>query len=213
MLESLFREFMNGLPNVFLGAIIILLGLYVSKKIRDIVAYYLNKLRLNQMLGSLGWQEFFNRFDTKLDVSRFLGTITQVYFLLWFLLLALDILSLSIVGNIISGIIGYYPNIFISIIIFIVAVFIADFSKKIIVGDFREEKLTYSNFLGNIVASSVWIVAILAMLYQLQIAQTLILITFIGFITLIVLTVSIAFGLGGKEMARKTLEDIEKKIK
>jgi hypothetical protein len=213
MLESLFREFMNGLPNVFLGVIIILLGLYVSKKIKDIVAYYLNKLRLNQMLGSLGWQEFFNRFDAKLDVSRFFGTITQVYFLLWFLLLALDILSLSIVGNIISGIIGYYPNIFISIIIFIVAVFIADFSKKIIVGDFREEKLTYSNFLGNIVASSVWIVAILAILYQLQIAQTLILITFIGFITLIVLTVSIAFGLGGKEMARKTLEDIEKKIK
>ena len=213
MLESSFIEFLNGLPNIFLGVVIILLGLYISNKIRDIVTHFLNKLRLNQLLGSLGWQEFFNRFDAKLDVSRFFGTITQVYFLLWFLLLVLDILSLSIIGNIISGIIGYYPNIFISIIIFIVAVFIADFSKKIIVGDFREEKLTYSNFLGNIFASSVWVVAILAILYQLQIAQTLILITFIGFIALIVLTVSIAFGLGGKEMARKTLEDIEKKIK
>jgi hypothetical protein len=213
MLESFFIEFLNGLPNIFLGVVIILLGLYISNKIRDIVTHFLNKLRLNQLLGSLGWQEFFNRFDAKLDVSRFFGTITQVYFLLWFLLLVLDILSLSIIGNIISGIIGYYPNIFISIIIFIVAVFIADFSKKIIVGDFREEKLTYSNFLGNIFASSVWVVAILAILYQLQIAQTLILITFIGFIALIVLTVSIAFGLGGKEMARKTLEDIEKKIK
>jgi len=207
------QSFIDVLPNIFLGIVIILLGLYISKKIRDLVIHFLNRLRLNQMLSSLGWQEFFNRFDTKLDIPRFFGTITQIYFLLWVVLLVLDMLSLSIVGNIISNIINYYPNIFISIVIFIVAVFIADFSKKIIVSDFREEKLTYSNFLGNIIASSVWVIAILAILYQLQIAQTLILIAFIGFIALIVLTVGIAFGLGGKEIAKKTLEDIEKKIK
>jgi len=207
------QSFIDVLPNIFLGIVIILLGLYISKKIRDLVIHFLNRLRLNQMLSSLGWQEFFNRFNTKLDIPRFFGTITQIYFLLWVVLVVLDILSLSIVGDIISNIINYYPNIFISIVIFIVAVFIADFSKKIIVSDFREEKLTYSNFLGNIIASSVWVIAILAILYQLQIAQTLILIAFIGFITLIVLTVGIAFGLGGKEIAKKTLEDIEKKIK
>ncbi len=207
------QSFIDVLPNIFLGIVIILLGLYISKKIRDLVIHFLNRLRLNQMLSSLGWQEFFNRFNTKLDIPRFFGTITQIYFLLWVVLLVLDILSLSIVGDIISNIINYYPNIFISIVIFIVAVFIADFSKKIIVSDFKEEKLTYSNFLGNIIASSVWVIAILSILYQLQIAQTLILIAFIGFIALIVLTVGIAFGLGGKEIARKTLEDIEKKIK
>lgn len=207
------QSFIDVLPNIFLGIVIILLGLYISKKIRDLVIHFLNRLRLNQMLGSLGWQEFFNRFNTKLDIPRFFGTITQIYFLLWVVLVVLDMLSLSIVGDIISNIINYYPNIFISIVIFIVAVFIADFSKKIIVSDFKEEKLTYSNFLGNIIASSVWVIAILSILYQLQIAQTLILIAFIGFITLIVLTVGIAFGLGGKEIARKTLEDIEKKIK
>lgn len=207
------QSFIDVLPNIFLGIVIILLGLYISKKIRDLVIHFLNRLRLNQMLSSLGWQEFFNRFNTKLDIPRFFGTITQIYFLLWVVLVVLDMLSLSIVGDIISNIINYYPNIFISIVIFIVAVFIADFSKKIIVSDFREEKLTYSNFLGNIIASSVWVIAILSILYQLQIAQTLILIAFIGFIALIVLTVSIAFGLGGKEIARKTLEDIEKKIK
>ena len=207
------QSFIDVLPNIFLGIVIILLGLYISKKIRDLVIHFLNRLRLNQMLSSLGWQEFFNRFNTKLDIPRFFGTITQIYFLLWVVLLVLDILSLSIVGDIISNIINYYPNIFISIVIFIVAVFIADFSKKIIVSDFKEEKLTYSNFLGNIIASSVWVIAILSILYQLQIAQTLILIAFIGFITLIVLTVGIAFGLGGKEIAKKTLEDIEKKIK
>ena len=207
------QSFIDVLPNIFLGIVIILLGLYISKKIRDLVIHFLNRLRLNQMLSSLGWQEFFNRFNTKLDIPRFFGTITQIYFLLWVVLLVLDMFSLSIVGDIISNIINYYPNIFISIVIFIVAVFIADFSKKIIVSDFKEEKLTYSNFLGNIIASSVWVIAILSILYQLQIAQTLILIAFIGFITLIVLTVGIAFGLGGKEIAKKTLEDIEKKIK
>ena len=213
MENTFLNDFIPWYVYIVIVALIIIIGLYVSKKINDVVTYYFNKMRLNQMLGSLGWQGFFDRFNTKLDVSRFLGTITQIYILLWFLLVSFDVLSLSIIGNIIGGIIGYYPNIFISIIIFIVAVFVADFSKKIIVGDFREEKLTYSNFLGNVVASSAWIIATLAILYQLQIAKTLILIIFIGFIALIVLTVSISFGIGGKDMARKTLEDIEKKIK
>jgi len=66
------QSFIDVLPNIFLGIVIILLGLYISKKIRDLVAHFLNKLRLNQMLSSLGWQEFFNRFNTKLDIPRFL---------------------------------------------------------------------------------------------------------------------------------------------
>ena len=67
--------------------------------------------------------------------------------------------------------------------------------------------------MGNIISYSAWILAILAILYQLQIVPTLILTIFIGFVALIVITFGLAFGLGGKDLAKKVLEDLEEKLK
>ena len=213
MFDIFLSEVVSSLPNIIWAIAIILLGLYLSSKAAKIVNYYLKRLRLDQMLGSLGWQAFFDKFETRLNVSKFFGLITQVYIFLLFLVASLDLLSLESLNGILAGIIGYYPNIFISSIIFIFAVFLADFCKKIIVGSFGGDRVTYSTFLGDIFSSATWVLAALAILYQLQIAQTLILIVFIGFIGLFVITLGIAFGLGGKEMAQKILEEVEKKIK
>ncbi|MDD3386591.1 MAG: hypothetical protein PHU17_01760 [Candidatus Pacebacteria bacterium] len=214
MFDIFINELISSLPNIIWAIAIIILGLYLSGKAGKIVDYYLKRFRLDQVLSSLGWQAFFDKFETKLNVSKFFGLIVQVYIFLLFLVASLDLLSLKSLNGILTGIIEYYPNIFISSIIFIFAVFIADFCKKIIIGSFSNgEKVTYSTFLGDVFSASTWVLAILAILYQLQIAQTLILIIFIGFISLFVIILGIAFGLGGKEMAQKILEEMEKKIK
>jgi hypothetical protein len=67
--------------------------------------------------------------------------------------------------------------------------------------------------LGDIISSVAWILAILAILYQLKIVPDLILTIFIGFVLFIVLFFGLSFGLGGKDFAAKILEDLEKKIK
>ena len=132
MFDIFLNEVISSLPNIIWAIAIILLGLYLSGKAAKIVNYYLKRLRLDQMLGSLGWQAFFDRFETKLNVSKFFGLITQMYIFLLFLVASLDLLSFESLNGILAGIIGYYPNIFISSIIFIFAVFLADFCKKII---------------------------------------------------------------------------------
>jgi len=207
------QEIITRVPDLLWALIILFFGWIISMKIKDVVINFLNKLRLNQMLKALGWENFFDRFDTKLNVPKFFGIIVEIYFFLLFLIISLDVLNLKTVSGLVSGVIEYYPNIFIGIIIFIFTVFIADFSKKIIVGNLDKEKIVYSNFLGDIVSSGAWVLAILAILYQLQIVQTLILTIFIGVVALIVITLGIAFGLGGKDLAKKILEDVENRVK
>jgi hypothetical protein len=208
-----YQELLSRLPDFIWAVLIIFLGWIVSNRIKALSIKFFDKLRLNQILKSLGWESFFDRFDAKMNVSKFFGIIIEAYFFLLFLIIALDILNLVTIGKIVGGAVQYYPNIFIAMVIFIVTVYIADFSKKIVVGNLEKEKITYSNFLGDIVSSGAWILAILAILYQLQIVQTLILAIFIGVIALIVISLGLAFGIGGKDMAKKILEDIEKRVK
>jgi hypothetical protein len=213
ILDVFVQEFVTRSPDIVWALVIIIFGVIIANRVKNLIIGFFDKLRINQILRSLGWEAFFDRFDAKMNIAKFFGVIIEVYFVLLFLTISLDVLKLNQVNVIVGNVIGYYPNIFIAMTIFIFAVYIADFSRKIIVGKMDQEKITYSSFLGDTISIGTWVLAILAMLYQLQIVQTLILTIFIGVISLIVLSLGIAFGLGGKDMAAKILEDIEKKVK
>lgn len=208
-----YQQIISRLPELISALIIIILGLIVANWIKALSIKFFDKLRINYILKSLGWEAFFDRFDAKMNISKFFGVLIEIYVFLLFLVISLDVLNFSTISGLVAQVISYYPNIFISMIIFMVAVYIADFSKKIVVGSLEKERITYSNFLGDIVSSGTWILAILAILYQLQIVQTLVLAIFIGVIALIVISLGLAFGIGGKDMAKKILEDIEKRVK
>jgi hypothetical protein len=208
-----YQEILSRLPDFTWALVIIIFGWAISNRIKALAVSFFNKLRLNQILKSLGWEAFFDRFDTKMNFSKFFGIIIETYFFLLFLVISIDVLKFETIGGIIGRIVEYYPNIFIAMIIFIATVYIADFSKKIVVGNLEKEKITYSNFLGDIISTGSWVLAILAILYQLQIVQTLVLAIFIGVIALIVISLGLAFGIGGKDMAKKILDDIENKVK
>lgn len=211
--EIFYQEVLTRTPDMLWSLVIIFFGWLVAGRIKNIVIGFLDKLRINQMLKALGWESFFDRFDARMNIPKFIGITVEIYFFLLFLIISLDVLNLGTASRMAGNIIEYYPNIFISIIIFIFAVFVADFSKKIIVGSPSKEKIVYSNFLGDAISSGAWILAILAILYQLQIVQTIVLTIFIGVMAAIVISVGIAFGLGGKDLAKKILEDMENRVK
>lgn len=213
ILSAFTKNLSNNLPQLFWALLVFFIGFFVANKTKKIIKEFLDRLRLNQMLKSLGWENFLDRYDTKLDASKFIGSIVEIFFMLVILSISLEIIGLSQVNQLLQEVINYFPNVFISILIFIFAVFLADFSKKIILVKMEKQKMSYSNIIGNIVATCTWILAILAMLYQLQVVQTLILAIFIGFIALIVLVFGLAFGIGGKDMAAKMLKDLEEKVK
>lgn len=216
MQEAIFlfyQELLTHLPDFVWALIIIIFGWIISNRIKALSVRVFDKFRLNQILKSLGWESFFDRFDAKMNISKFFGILIEIYFFLLFLIISFEVLNLDTAGKIIEGVVEYYPNIFISMIIFIATIYITDFSKKIVVGSLEKEKITYSNFLGDIIASGTWILAVLAILYQLQIVQTLVLAIFIGVIALLVISLGLAFGIGGIDMAKKILEDIERKVK
>jgi hypothetical protein len=207
------QEMIANAPNLFLAIVIFIIGWLIAIKMKNVTIDVLNKIRFDQMTKTLGWQEFFDRYDTHLNIPKFFGIIIEAFFILLFLTVFLDTLNIVQFDNFLMSIINYFPNILISILIFIFAVFLSDFSKKVVLVSLEKEKITYSGILGNIISYSAWILAVLAILYQLQIVPTLVLTIFIGFVALIVLSFGLAFGLGGKDMAKKLLEDLEERLK
>jgi len=209
--------FFKSLTNIPLQALFAFLafvaGFLISKWIGEIATGFLERTKLNQALKRLGVEESLMKVETRLNAPKFFGEIVRWSVFILFLMVLAEILGLPQFSQFLRGIIDYLPNIFIAVVIFIVAVFLTDFSQKIVIGVLEKERITYSGFMRRGVSWAIWILAILAILYQLKIVPTLILTIFIGVVGIIVLSVGVAFGLGGKDLAAKILKELEEKFK
>jgi len=200
-------------PSIFWSGLVLLLGILVAKWIAAIIVVFLSKIKLNQILKRMGLEEALSKIDASLNAPKFFGEIVKWFFIVLSLMASSEILGLIQFSQFLEKVIGYFPNIFISALIFVVAVFLSDFSQKIVVGTLKEEKITYSRFLGRMIRWAIWLFAILAILYQLRITPYLILTIFIGIVATISIALGLSFGLGGKDLAVKILKELEEKLK
>lgn len=203
----------TDIPTQIFGVILIfLLAFLIVKIIGRLVAIFLNKIKLDQVFKRMGWEEALTKIHPQFTISRFFRKLVEWFFIILFLWIFCRIAGATQISQFLEKIIAYFPNIFIAVLIFVITVFLADFSQKIFIGTLKKEKITYSGFLGRIIRWTIWTLAALAILYQLKIVPTLILSIFIGLVGAIAIAVGIAFGLGGKEIAAKILKELEDKF-
>ena len=217
MLQEVLQAFWQNLtevsPPIFWASLVLLIGLLVAKWAGALTVAFLSRIRLNQVLKRMGLEDALAKIDASLNAPKFFGEVVKWFFIVIFLMVSFEILGLTQFSQFLEKVIAYFPNIFIAALIFLVAVFLADFSQKIVIGTLEKEKITYSRFLGRAVRWAIWLFAILAILYQLQITPSLILVIIIGMVATISIALGIAFGLGGKDLAARILKELEEKFK
>lgn len=209
---GLWQGFIVFIPKLIGSLLVFVIGWIISSGIGKLIGDILRKVGLNKIFEKSAWKKAIEKAELKVDVSGFIGSIFRWVLVIVFLFAAIEILGLNQFANFIASILGYLPNVLVAAIIFVVAVIIADIAEKIVKASVEGVKVGYGNLVGTLVRWSIWIFAILTILYQLRIAPELILILFTGVIALITIAGGIAFGLGGKEIASDILSDIKKKL-
>ena len=212
-LQKLWEGFIKFIPQLIGALIVFIIGWFISVWIGKFVAEILKRLKVDKIFEKTKWEQAFEKAELKLEVSEFIGAIVKWVLIIVFLLAAVEILGLGQFAGFLKSIVAWLPNVIVAAAIFVVAVIIADFSEKLIKAIVGKMEVGYARFVGSIVKWAIWIFALLAILSQLGVAKDTINILISGFVALIVLSSAIAFGLGGKDVAREILEDLRRKIK
>ncbi len=209
---GLWQGFLIFIPKLTGALLIFIIGWIISAGLGKLVSEILRKVGLNTVFEKEAWKEAIEKADLNIDIAGFIGSIFKWVLVIVFLLAAIEILGLSQFADFIASILNYLPNVLVAAIIFVVAIIIADFTEKITKASVESIRAGYGNLMGTLVRWSIWIFAILTILYQLKIAPELILILFTGVVAMITIATGLAFGLGGKEIASDLLSEIKKKI-
>lgn len=160
-----------------------------------------DKVELDQMLGQIGIKHKF---------STIIGNTIYYVLLLVVLLSVFDILGLTVAKDLFNKVVGLIPDLFISIILFVFGLYLANFVRDFINGRLSNMKIEQASVIGSLAKFGILLIVFSMILSQLNIGNDLISKLTQYLFAALGLGLAIAVGLGGKDVAKELLERIFK---
>ena len=212
-LQNLWQAFMGFIPSLIGAIIVFVIGWFISIGVGKLITEILRRIKFNQIFEKGSWDEALAKADIKVDASGFIGAIIKWVLVIVFLLAAVEILGFMQFAIFLNGVLAYLPNVIVAALIFVVTVIVVDIVEKVVRVAVESIKIGYGQMVSAVIKWSIWIFAIMAILYQLGIARPFMETLFQGLVAMLVISLGIAFGLGGKEVAAEVLQDLKRKLK
>lgn len=201
-LQRGFDELVAFLPNLVGALVILVLAYIVAKVIEKIVRNALARAGFDGLVH----REPTGRWTRKAvpRPSPVAGSIAFWIVLLGGISIAVDVLGIEALENLLAAIYSYLPNVLAALAIFVVAVAVsagvATLSQRFM-GD-----TSLGRMVSTVAPILVMAIAFFMILDQLQIAESIVTITYAGLIGALALGSALAFGLGGRDVASRMLE-------
>ena len=201
------------LPAILAAVVVFVIGWIVGIILYRVVLELVRVLRIDDALKAAGMNDAAKSAGFTLDVGRFLGTLVEWFVILVFLVAALDILGLTRVTVFLQTVVLLYlPQVIVAALILILGAIVAEVVKGLVAGSARAAGAHGANLAGSVAKWAIWVTAILAALNQLGVATAFVQTLFTGIVIAASLAFGLAFGLGGKEAASRTIERVRSEI-
>ena len=211
--QNLFYGLVAFIPNLVAALIIFLVGWLIGAGLGKVVAQVVHSVRVDQALRAAGFDRIVERAGFALNSGAFLGMLVKWFFIIVFLVAALDVLGLTEVTIFLRAVVlGYLPQVIVAVLILLVAAVVAEAAQRVVSGGAAAAHLKSANFLGSVARWAIWVFAVLAALDQLGVTpfvQTL----FTGVVVALALAFGLSFGLGGQAAAAHYLDKVREQIK
>lgn len=207
-LTAYWNEFVAYLPQLVGAIVVLLIGLVVASVIGGIIGKLVALGEENKQV-----KDFLGRWGINLNLSTFLGKFAWWIIFLVFLSAAVDILNISVLTATISTLVGYLPQLFAAAVIASVALFGARIVRTLVVSGLEGVGFNQSQVVGTIVYVALLVFGLTLTAAQLGIDTSLLTANITVVVAGIMLALALAFGLGGRDLAGRILEDAYKSNK
>jgi hypothetical protein len=154
-----------------------------------------------------GLADFINKMGTGIDSVGIIAGVVKWIVRIVVLLVAFDALGLPAVSDVMRQFLLWLPNLVVAIFVLFIGGIAARALGNIVRGATAEGGFANPETLANISRTAVWAFAVVVAINQLGIATNLINTLFTGFVGALAIALGLAFGLGGRDLASRTLEN------
>lgn len=202
-----FSMILGAIPRILGFIVVVAIGWFVSSLLARGVLGLLRAIRFDELMQRSGLADFMNKMGTGTDSAGIVAGIVKWLVRVVVLLVAFDVLGLPAVSDVMRQLLLWLPNLVVAIFVLFIGGIAARALGNIVRGATAEAGFTNPETLANVVRTTVWAFAIVVAVNQLGIATNLINTLFTGLVGALALACGLAFGLGGRDLASRSLEN------
>ena len=204
-LQQALDGLLGFLPNILGFLIILAIGYLIAKAVKAIATKGLQKLGVDRALHQSDAGQYVERVSPGASPSRLIGAVAFWFIFLFAISAAVSALEIPALTAFLADVQSYLPNVVAAVLIFVVVAAVAG-----VVGGLAH-KLMGDTPTGRVVRAVgpalILAIGTFMILDQLQIAPEIVTITYAALMGMLALAGALAFGLGGRDVAARMLEE------
>ncbi len=216
MLEA-FRDMMKRLalflPKVLALLSFILLGLLVGLAFKAILQKLLKAVRLDVLSERWGLQAALVRAGCRQPLSQVIARLAFWTVFIMFVFMGVDSLGLPATAGLMGQLLGFLPSVVAAGLLLLVGVLLGNFFAEATLIAMVNAQVQEARLIASLVRWAIFLFTASMVLTQLGIAKEIVIAAFSILFGGVVLALSIAMGLGGRNIARDILERRWRKAK
>ncbi|MFH1336480.1 MAG: hypothetical protein ABII96_08180 [Candidatus Zixiibacteriota bacterium] len=193
-------------PDLITLLVIIVLGLILGWGIKLVVRYVMKLIRFDVFGYRVGLTSVLAKASINRTPSETIGIIIYWCIIFLFFLIALGTLQISAADDFVVTVLNYIPRFLVAVFVFLLGYFLSRFFSRAILIGLVNAQVASAKLIATLFRILIIIFFSAMAIEQLGIARGIVIATFSISFGGVVLGSAIAFGLGGKDIAKEILE-------
>lgn len=204
-LNQILVKISGAIPSIVGAFFVLLLGWLLSKILIYVLKRTMSVLQIDKVSKKVNSIELFGENTLKIDLKKIIIGALKFSLLLIILVITFDILNWQSVSNEIANLLRYLPKLFSALALFLVGLYLAKFIKSIIQNLFSSFDIMGSKVIASIVFYLIIVLVTITSLNQAGIDTSIITNNLALVLGSFLLSFSISFGFGSKDVIQKLL--------
>ena len=205
-IETMLERIWAFLPNFIAAVLVFLVGVAIALGVRYLVIKILNSIGWERFAQEGSYLRFLGVGDIRYPLFDLVGAIIFWMVILAFSGTAAHALGLTHIEMLLDELVGFLPNLFLAILILGLGIWLGIFAGRFTRAFADSAKITEANLLGKGIQYLIIIIAAGTALEQLRVATRFL----FGAFLIIVASLGLAFGLGGKDKAKEIIDRVSR---
>ena len=193
--SEMLDQILGAIPGLFGAALILTIAFIVGKLVAGLVSNLLRAAGFDRLLEKIGF-----RWNTEGGASSFVGHLVVVLIMLFAAVEALNVLEFDQMAALMSSFIVFFGNVLLGVAIFGLGLYLANLASRAVAAAGQSPMLATAAKIAIVVLAGAMA------LRQMDVAEDIINMAFGLVLGAAAVAAAIAFGMGGRDLARQELE-------
>lgn len=195
------------LPKILSALLLLVLALIIAKLAQTVVEKFLRLVKFDKLVKNKQVEKSLNTAEISLDFITVAGRIAFWIVIIIFAITIVDVLELNALRDVIRDLLGYLPNILAASIVLTVAVAGGRLLRDVFSASLKRLRIDFAHTIATVSYYVIILFGAVMAIDQLGFDTTILTANITILVSGIVLALALAFGLGGRDLAGRLLEN------